>query len=52
MIRNMTKQDLELEAERLQDEGQIQAKRADADKLGLGLLVVVFAIFFLIALVF
>ena len=48
----MTKQDLELEAERLQDECQVMEKKHESTTMGMGLIILALFILFIVALVF
>ena len=52
MIRGMTKQDLELEAERLQDECQIADRKHESTEQALMLVIAALFILFIVALVF
>ena len=52
IIRGMNKQDLELEAERLQDGFQTEQKKYDGTVMGMGLLALVLFILFIVALIF
>lgn len=52
MIRNMGKTDLELEAERLQDECVLMQKKHENTEMGLGLVALALFILFIVALIF